>query len=166
MLSIDELISELRYKDSISGIKTLQPWATWIFFRGKTEDIRRYPNRYRGLAAIIASGWDNYFNKKETMIELPYKYEQFCIIGFVRLIDITHYIDQKTFESNYTRHFNPPHFFDGECYGWNFKDITPIKPIYYEHAKNKGKDVIQLQGKMARVRILISEIIDRIQKVD
>ncbi|GAH61569.1 unnamed protein product [marine sediment metagenome] len=134
-LQIKNIIAELELQqlDTIPGVKTLQPWATWIFYRGKTEEIRSYPNKKLVLTAILASGWDNYFNKKETIAELPYPYEHFCIIGFVRLVGITHYQDAHTFNSNYESHFNPPNFFDGECFGWQLEDITPIRPIYYEH---------------------------------
>ena len=119
-----------------------------------------------GLTAILASGWDNYFDKEEVKKELPYPYEHYCIIGFVNLCGITHYKHHLSFERNYNLHFNPPEFFIGECYGWRFKDIIAIKPLYYDHAKNKGKNVIRLQGKMARVRIPISEIMNRIEKGD
>lgn len=162
MFDTQKLIKELQQKETIPGIKTLQPWATWIFYHGKNEDIRSYPNKMMGLTAILASGWDAYFNKKETIREFPYPYEQYCIIGFVRLVGITHYQDHETFKENYNHHFNPPDFFNGECFGWRFEDIIRIPPIYYEHSKNKGKEVIQLQGKMARVRIQVSNIINHI----
>lgn len=167
-----DLIRELRKQtnpSSIPGVKVRQPWATWVFYRGKCEEIRTYKNNHRGLLGIMGSGWDDYFDRITTSEEYPYPYDQYCLLGIVRLVNCKCYYQGNSFRENYSRHLNPPFFFDATCYAWVFEDITPIKPLYYDHIKNKKRpDVIRIPGKMARVRIPVSEIIKRIEvlKVD
>jgi hypothetical protein len=156
------LIALLKKYETISGIKTKQPWAAWIFFKGKTIDIRTTNNRHRGLVAIIATSWDTYFSKEiiKKVIRIPYDF--YAVIGFCKLTDVKEYYEYEEFVADQHLHLNPKEFFRSGLYGWKLEDATPIEPIYYECNRNKTKpNLIQLQGQMARVRINTRYLINR-----
>lgn len=157
-----ELIRELRQYATILGIKVRQPWASWIFYRGKCEEIRTHRIAYRGLAGILASGWDKFFDSTQIAKYYPYPYDRHCLLGFARITGCKCYRTADQFRAAVDRHLNPPYFYSGVCHGWLLADRTPIKPLYYTHSENNGRFQICLQGQMARVRIATTEILDHI----
>lgn len=160
----EHLLNNKARSESIPGIKVRQPWASWILYRGKCEEIRSKRNHHRGIVAILASGWDKYFTRAAVQAQYPLPYEHYCIVALAKLTGNVSYWKPDIFAANVHRHLNPAHFYSGRCYGWVLQDITPIAPIYYVHSKNTEKSyTIHLRGNQARVRVPVAEIRDHIR---
>jgi hypothetical protein len=148
-----------RTQSSIPGIKTLQPWATWIVHQTKEIDIRTKPNHYRGLVGIIASGWDTRFSLNDLIQYDRPCYEKYCLLGFCKLTAVKRYDTLVEFMKDFPLHRNPAAYFMVGLYGWILTERTPIKPLYYKHYQNRKKeDLLCFEGTMARVRIPIDQL--------
>jgi len=168
-ISDTELLSFLisKQKDTVPGLKLLQPWASFILESGKTIDIRTYPNHYRGWIGLLASGWDTQFDLHQGLERGRFPkahYPLFCLVGFAILKEIKIYTTIEDFVSDRHLHLNVPEQFSQPCYGWILSRIAGISPpLYYVHAKSKIRQhLLPLQGQMARCRIAVREILKRV----
>ena len=113
-----------------------QPWAYVLASGGKSIEIRRWNTSYRGILYIHASKTPDtvsmeYFDLKN--VEKKFKYGH--IIGLGILVDVISYNTQEEFISDRTKHLNPDDWFNGNCYGFIFKDLHLLK----ESIPYKGK---------------------------
>ena len=161
---MNHIIEILKSKQWIGGLKTLQPFASWIVSGKKTIDIRTYDTKTREVIGILASGTHPYFIDLQSVKEMVH----FALIGFVRIETTKKYRTKTEFDREYAKHCNPSAFWDDEeeYYGWILSHPIIIQPIFYTHKQNEGKDTIPLSGNYARVRILTEEILDRIEVIE
>lgn len=162
---LDFLIS--KRQETLPALKLLQPWANFIFENGKTIDIRTYPIRYKGWIGLLASGWDSRFDHYNGMERGRFPkghYPFYCLIGFAFVERCKTYTTVEDFVSDRHLHLNVPEQFISPCYGWILNRRVAIKPLYYIHRKNKGKKpLLSLIGQMARCRISIAEMLEKVQ---
>jgi hypothetical protein len=156
----EELVSILHSRDTIPGLKTLQPWASLLITSEKKYDIRGYDNKQRGWTAILASGWDDSFGANHN--EHPF----FCLIGFCKLVGTKQYQTHAAFDNDYQFHRNPSNRYLSGCFAWRFEHPIQIIPLYYQHAKNEDKEFcLPLIGQMARCRIATKDLRNRLYNV-
>ena len=140
-MKLIDLINQLKNLKSIPGIKVLQPFANFIIRGIKSIEIRTYNTKYRGILGILASGWHSYYDEDKTRrLYAPIFFYNYALIGFVILKDIKYYTNKFDFKKDYQFHLNDPEFlWSDPCYGWIFEDPTIIRPLYYNHSKNRDK---------------------------
>ena len=129
-----------------------QPWANFIFFGGKTSEIRTMNTNIRERIAIYASrtkplqtdlDWLEEYGRN---IKIPTDlyddmeiFQRGVIIGSVDLFDCRKIESKASFDSEIDYHMNNPDWYHAGMYSWDLLFPHLIQPIDFKF--NKGQVV-------------------------